>query len=143
MSEQEEKQLRIFYLLNAGTKPKEISEFFEFSLWSPLSPDLKPLDYALWGVLENKTNTTSHPNIGLLNTAFEEEWIKMSEEFFLKKRKSFRRCFDTMIKKKMVAILSKFTVLCLSYYFVAYFFKLELILLYNRVVFFFHIRKYS
>ena len=35
-----------------------------------LSPDLNRLDYAIWGVLENKTNVTSHPNIGLLKTAF-------------------------------------------------------------------------
>ena len=27
------------------------------------SPDLNPLDYAVWNVLENKTNATSHPNI--------------------------------------------------------------------------------
>ena len=31
-----------------------------------LSSDHKPLDYAMLGVLENKTNVTSHPNIGLL-----------------------------------------------------------------------------
>ena len=30
-----------------------------------LSPNLNPLDYAIWGILENKTNATSHPNIGL------------------------------------------------------------------------------
>ena len=35
-----------------------------------LSPDLNRLDYAIWGVLENKTNVTSHSNIGLLKTAF-------------------------------------------------------------------------
>ena len=29
-----------------------------------LSPDLKPLDYTIWGILENITNSTSHPNIG-------------------------------------------------------------------------------
>ncbi len=38
----------------------------------------------------------------------------------------------------MVAILSKFTVLCLSSYFVVYFLELELILFYNRVFFFFY-----
>ncbi len=41
-----------------------------------LSPDLNPLDYAIWGVLENKTNATSHPNIG---SSIEEEWNKMSK----------------------------------------------------------------
>ena len=37
-------------------------------------PDLKPVDYAIWGVLENKTNANSHPNIGSFKTAIEEEW---------------------------------------------------------------------
>ena len=35
-----------------------------------LSPDINPLDYAI-RYLESKTNTTSHPNIGLLKTARE------------------------------------------------------------------------
>ena len=52
----------------------------------------------------------SPPNIGSLKTAIEQEWNKMSEEFILKPRKSFRRRVDTIIEKKMVAILSKFTV---------------------------------
>ena len=47
----------------------------------------------------------------------------MFEEFILKACKSFRKYVDTIIekKKKMTAILSKFTVLCLSSYFVVYF----------------------
>ena len=50
----------------------------------------------------------------------EKELNKMSEEFILKACKSFQRCVDTIIEK-MLAILSKFTVLCLSSYFVVYF----------------------
>ena len=71
-----------------------------------LSPDLNPFDYAIWGILENKTNATSHPNIGSLKTATEEE--------------------------KMAVILSKFTVLCLSSYFVGYFFLIKI----NRVYYY-------
>ena len=41
-----------------------------------LSIDLNPLDYAIWGVLEIKTNVNFHPNIGSLKTAIEEEWTK-------------------------------------------------------------------
>ena len=46
----------------------KISEIIGVSLWSPSSPDLNPprLDCATWVVLENKTNATSHPNIGSL-----------------------------------------------------------------------------
>ena len=73
------------------------------------------------GVLKNKTNaTTSHPNIGSLKTATEDARIKMSEEFILLACKSFRRHVDT-ISEKMLAILSKFTVLCLSSDFVCLF----------------------
>ena len=36
-------------------------------------PEHNPLDYAIWGVLGNKTNLTSHPNIGSIKTAIEEE----------------------------------------------------------------------
>ena len=69
-----------------------------------------------------QTNANSHPNIGLLKTVIKEEWNKMSEEFILKASKSFRRHVDIFEKKKkMVAILSKFTVLCLSSCFIVYF----------------------
>ena len=54
-----------------------------------VKPRINPLDYAIWGVLENKTNATSFPNIGLLKPAIEEEGNKMSEEFILKACKSF------------------------------------------------------
>ena len=71
----------------------------------------------MWGVIENKTNATSHLNIGSLKTVIEEEWNKMSEEFILKAYKSFRIRVDTIIKKKLTGIFSRITVLCLSYFF--------------------------
>ena len=49
-----------------------------------LRPDLKPLDYTIRGVLENKTNATSQPNIGSLKTAIKEEWNKICEENYFK-----------------------------------------------------------
>ena len=85
--------------------------------------------------LKTKKNATSYPNIGLLKTAIEEEWNKMSEEFILESCKPFQRHFDTIIEK-MVAILSKFTVLCLFDYFV-YFLKLKLILFYYKAIYYY------
>ena len=72
MKEQEKKRQTIYDLLNTKEKPKEISEIIGVFLWAPSSPDLNLIDYAVWGVLENKTNTISNPNIGSLKTAFEE-----------------------------------------------------------------------
>ena len=62
-----------------------------------LSPDLNLLDDAIRGVLENKTNTTSHPNIGWHKTAIEQEY-NISEEFILETCESFRKHIDTIIK---------------------------------------------
>ena len=65
-----------------------------------IKPRPYPPPYTTWGILENKTNTTSHPNIGSLKTTFEEEWNKMFEEFILKACISFWRHVDTIIEKK-------------------------------------------
>ena len=43
-----------------------------------LSPDRNPLDYVIWGVLENKTNANPHPNIGSLA----EDKIKCLKNLF-------------------------------------------------------------
>ena len=78
---------------------KKISEIIRISLWPPTSSDLNHLNYTILGALENKTNATSHRNIGLLKTAIEEEWNKMSEEFILKAYKLCWRCVDKIIEK--------------------------------------------
>ena len=47
MSGEEKKRQRIYDFLNAETKPK-IPEIIGVSLWPGSSPDLKPLDYAMF-----------------------------------------------------------------------------------------------
>ena len=59
MSKQEKKQQRIYNL------PKQ-SKKIGVSLWPPSTPNLNPLDYTTWDILENKKkNAISHPSIGL------------------------------------------------------------------------------
>ena len=84
-----------------ANKSKVHKKTVRIAIKQDLSPDLNPLDCTIWGVLENKTNATSHPNIGLLKTAIEEEWNKMSEEFILKAYKSFQKHVDTIIEKNV------------------------------------------
>ena len=89
-------------------------------------PDLNPFYYAIWGALENKINASSHRNIVSLKNAIEGEQNKISEEFILNACKSFRKHVDTILEE-MAALLCKFTLLCLSSYFIVYFFKSKLI----------------
>ena len=71
MSEQEKKRQIIYDLHNAETKPNRISEIIGVPLWLPPRLDLNSIDYAIWDVLGNKANTTSHPYIGSLKTDIE------------------------------------------------------------------------
>ena len=111
MSEQKlnknKKQQRIYDLLSAETQPKFLCQPYTKSIKKhvyeskvhektvktaikqDLSFDLNTLEYAMWSILENKTNATSSPNIGSLKTATEEEWNKMSEEFIFKAYRPF------------------------------------------------------
>ena len=61
------KRQRIYDLLNAET------EIIGVSLWPPSSLDVKPLDYDIRVVLENKTNAIFHLIVGSLKTTIEEE----------------------------------------------------------------------
>ena len=77
ISEQKMKRQRIYDLLNADTKPKNVFEKIRVSLWPPSSPGLKILDYGIRSVLVNKINATSYPDIGSLQPAIEEKWNKI------------------------------------------------------------------
>ena len=89
------------------------------------SPDLNPLDDAIWDVFKNKTNATSHPNIGSLKTAIVEELNKMSEKYNLQASKLFRSHVNNWKK-----IWSYFVNLlfCVCLIILLYFSKLKLIL---------------
>ena len=63
----------------------------------------------LYEAFGNKTNATSHRNIDSYQTAIEEEWNKISEEFILRAYKSFRRCVE-IINEQMATILVGFFV---------------------------------
>ena len=68
-----QKQLRTYDLLKAEIKQKYFFRIIAVSLWPSSSIHLNPLDDAIYGVLGNKSNTTSNPNIGSLKTAIEKE----------------------------------------------------------------------
>ncbi|XP_019886946.2 uncharacterized protein LOC109610920 [Ooceraea biroi] len=40
-----------------------VDMFWSKDFWSPNSPDLNPLDYYVWGVVERHTNKSRHPNV--------------------------------------------------------------------------------
>lgn len=74
------------------------ADFWPANFWPSSSADLNPLDYAIWGVLEQATNKTPHPNVDCLKEAIKREWNKLSTEFVINSCKSFRHRVEAVIK---------------------------------------------
>jgi len=53
-------------------------DFIQSSEWPPSSPDLNPLDYAIWSILEAKVNAIQHTSLDSLKKRLRAEWRKLS-----------------------------------------------------------------
>uniref|UniRef100_A0A0K2TN17 Uncharacterized protein n=1 Tax=Lepeophtheirus salmonis TaxID=72036 RepID=A0A0K2TN17_LEPSM len=60
-----------------------VAVFWHKDMWPSSSPDLNPLDFAVWGTLERETNWTSHPNVDSLKATIVKEWNNLSEKFII------------------------------------------------------------
>ena len=57
----------------------ETPEFIPPSLWPPNSPDLNPIDYRIWGVLQNRVYNTRIRDVEHLRKRLLEEWSRMDQ----------------------------------------------------------------
>ena len=74
------------------------ADFWPADFWPPLQPiPLTHWTMAVWGILEQATNKTSHPNIDSLKAAIIKEWDNLSEDFIVKSCRSFRHRIETAI----------------------------------------------
>ncbi|QQP48981.1 Uncharacterized protein FKW44_009476, partial [Caligus rogercresseyi] len=77
-----------------------MAHFWPKDMWPSSSPDLNPLDFAVWGELEKKTNRTPHPNVDALKATIRTEWDNMSEEFLINSCKAFGAVWKLSLKLK-------------------------------------------
>lgn len=73
-------------------------EFWPKNFWPPQSPDLNPLDYGIWGILDGKVRATPHRNVDDLKAKIMEEWEAMEEAIVAKTCKSFRKRIEACIE---------------------------------------------
>ena len=52
--------------------------FLEKDFWPPSSPDINPLDFCLWSILEEKACKKSHQNLDQLKRSLEAAWDSIS-----------------------------------------------------------------
>ena len=49
-------------------------------LWPPSSPDLNPMDYCVWGILESEACDSSHTSVEALKRSLLKAWGKIPQE---------------------------------------------------------------
>ena len=49
-------------------------------MWPPSSPDINPMDFAIWSVFESDVSTCSYSNLDSLKAAIHSAWTKLDEE---------------------------------------------------------------
>jgi hypothetical protein len=58
---------------------RETPAFISPSLWPPNSPDLNPVDYKVWGVLQDRVYRTRIHDVGRLKERLVEEWARFDQ----------------------------------------------------------------
>ena len=58
---------------------RETPEFIPPTLWPPNSPDLNPVDYSIWSVLQEKVYHSRLANVDELKTRLIEEWARFDQ----------------------------------------------------------------
>eukprot|EP00800_Vazella_pourtalesii_P015855 TRINITY_DN4383_c0_g1_i5.p1 TRINITY_DN4383_c0_g1~~TRINITY_DN4383_c0_g1_i5.p1 ORF type:complete len:293 (-),score=7.56 TRINITY_DN4383_c0_g1_i5:556-1434(-) len=59
---------------------KNIPDFISKEEWPPSSPDLNPMDFSIWSILETKACEKSHSSVEALKKSLLREWVKIPQD---------------------------------------------------------------
>src|SRR3569623_1815325 len=62
--------------------------------WPPNSPDLNPMDYAIWAILQEKACQKPHPNVESLKRALKKAWDEITLADLDNFPKRLQACID-------------------------------------------------
>ena len=74
--------------------------FWSKEVWPPSSPDLNPMDFCVWSVLEADACASSHVSVEALKSSLEKAWAKMSQETLRKAAEGFRGRIERVIQAR-------------------------------------------
>jgi inhibitor of nuclear factor kappa-B kinase subunit alpha len=78
----------------------QIPDFISSSEWPSSSPDLNPLDYSIWGILEARVNAVQHRSVDSLKKRLRAEWRKLSLKTIRTSIASWRRRLRAVVNKR-------------------------------------------
>ncbi len=59
---------------------RKIPSFISKELWPARSPDLNPLDFSIWSILEAKVSACPHSSLDALKAKLKKEWDAIPQE---------------------------------------------------------------
>ena len=59
---------------------RKIPSFISKELWPARSPDLNPLDFSIWSILEAKVSACPHFSLDALKAKLKKEWDTIPQE---------------------------------------------------------------
>jgi hypothetical protein len=68
--------------------------------WPPYSPDLNPMDYSVWSILEARACSKPHKNLESLRRSLQQEWDRISSEELRAIVENFPKRLRACIKAK-------------------------------------------
>ena len=76
--------------------------FIEPDMWPPNSPDLNPVDYAVWGALQQMVyqRRRRFKTINQLKQAIVIEWSKLSQRFIDRAIRQWRRRLECVVQQQ-------------------------------------------
>lgn len=77
---------------------ENLAAFWPWSMWPPSSPDISPLDYAIWGEVQRKACCIRQPSVDALKAAVEEQWAAMSHDFIIQSCAAFIPRVEAMVE---------------------------------------------
>nr|pir hypothetical protein C27H2.1 - Caenorhabditis elegans [Caenorhabditis elegans] len=72
-------------------------DFIAFNQWPPSSPDLNPMDYSVWSVLEAKVCSKPHRNIDSLKDSLKKAWDELDINYLRATVDSFPRRLEACV----------------------------------------------
>ena len=78
----------------------EIPGFLSKEEWPPSSPDLNPMDFGIWSILERNAWSKPHRNLESLKKSLVREWDKIPQETLRISVESVPKRLRAVVKKK-------------------------------------------
>ena len=76
---------------------KNLHDHINPNIWLPSSPDLNPLDYCVWGIVERETNKPPNNRLYSLRAAITRVMTHMDEHHLIRGCKRFRQRIEYVI----------------------------------------------